>query len=163
MAVTIDAETGDVVDFRGAGQKSGPMKISAGVAGIPPAQPQGHVEARDDQTWAYIGVDPASHIGWRKIYCLDGHWLDVSFIVQNLSAHPIAAQIELIGNFATSRGAGEAPAEVHSGPCHFQAFDVSQAIQPPAAAGQPFLRSDLEPLKPGERMSWTMRWWITPQ
>ena len=171
MQIIIDADTGDVVQFFPAGEKSGPLSLAATLNGFRGARPQGHVESRDDQTWAYIGTDSQQQVGWRKIYCLDGHWLDVSYIAQNLRSHPIFLQIGLAGNFATTHPDSIPPGEVQmtvdsrDGLAHhyyFQAFDVSQAVQRPEAPGHTFLHSDVERLNPGQRMSWTMRWWIGP-
>jgi hypothetical protein len=161
---TLDGQSGDVIGFCNGREGAPVMTIRATLAGLGDARPIGHIEARDAQTWEFVGVDSQAQIGWRKIYTLDGANLDVSYLIENQRNSPVWTRIGLIGDYPTIREGAAPPQEVEMDAgevrYHFMAFDESQETQPAARAGETFLHSDIEPLASGERMSWTMRWWI---
>src|SRR5690606_31887603 len=88
IRVVIDETHGDVL-YWGAPDGSQNLVASPGSAVAvrgadhPTGSTQGYIEKRDDQTWQYIGEDATGQVGWRKIYCLDGHSLLATYIVQN--------------------------------------------------------------------------------
>jgi hypothetical protein len=121
----------------------------------------GYVEARDDQTWQYLGEDDANKIGWRKIYCLNGDDLNISLLSQNRGEARMVC-------FGLSGGNDFEPALVKQipdtehflgrsafGTVQFHGFNENhnQLAMPPF-----LLVADAHLLRPGERISWTMQW-----
>jgi len=110
-------------------------------ARVDPCLPvQGYVEARDDESWQYIGQSGDGRLGWRIVYTLDVDALNVSYIVQNKSDALLVGYVVL-------------PAVQHT---MLQPFNEDNNLNAPAADGS--IRSDEHTLKPGERISFTTRW-----
>jgi hypothetical protein len=113
LRVLLDPHTGDVIFF---GERSpadvdiaasttqpspgtesdaiGSGRFQTLLNGVAPAL-DGYVEARDDQTWEFLGDDPQSHTRWRKIYCLDGDRLMASFLVDNQTGSALPVIVSL--------------------------------------------------------------------
>jgi hypothetical protein len=123
----------------------------------------GYVEARDDQTWQYLGEDIEHQIGWRKIYCLDGDHLNVSMLVQNRRKVPVTIQLALGDSAVPPKRAWVSSeifeTEAYQFILHLQAYNEFHGV---AARPPYFLLSDVHTLKPDERISWTMQWILRP-
>src|ERR1700744_5078587 len=77
LQVVIDSVSGDVVYFGKPDQKLNLLDQPVRIVN------DGYVEARDEQTWQYMGEDAKNHFTWRKIYCLDGDHLNISILCKN--------------------------------------------------------------------------------
>jgi hypothetical protein len=162
--VVIDEQSGDVAFWGPVGSDRNLLLqpgIIARLEDAPDTTIAGYVEKRDDQTWQYIGED-SDGVGWRKIYCLEEESLYVTYIVQNLRKEPRTLRIALRPNFAGMRMSQPGPDTLAGrnafGEVSLLAFNVTR--QP---ATQPsYLLSDEHTLKPGERISFTTEWRLSP-
>lgn len=161
--VVIDEKTGDILFWAPAGATRN-LLPHEGIEALPDQpldqKPDGYVEARDEQTWQYLGED-ASHIAWRKIYSLDGRALHASFLMQNNTTQTLSAiEPRLWAEFASLR------IDTHDGQL-FEGSTSTTAVRVrafversgPASATLPvILVGDKQPLKPGQRISLTTEW-----
>lgn len=185
VRAVIDENSGDLISWGSADGSTDVLHhspIGVWLENIGPAHASGYVEKRDDQTWQFMGEDAAAGIGWRRIYCLEGDRLYVTYLIQNLQKVPLTTVLALTppqppafsaGDHDWSADAFDATTltEPFIG-AHFRAYNehhnVTYAaffpagLQPtPLASAIPFLFSDRHTLKPGERISWTMQWWLS--
>ncbi len=163
--VVISETTGDVI-FWGYADKTRNMVFRRGIyttlSGLPDVPGKGYVEARDEQTWQFLGED-ANHITWRKIYNLDGDHLEVSIMIQNNRPEALDTAINLEGDLPSMR-------IMHHDPEQFDAFGGYGAVSlhgwnvVHSPTSQPvlpiLLQSDVFHLKPMERQSFTSMWML---
>ena len=167
VRVVIDGQTGDVVEWAAVGQvrntAAGRRGIHPVAAGLPDVPAVGSVEARDEQTWQYVGAD-ANGLTWRKIYNLEHDALLVSYVVRNDHSQPVVVTVQVVGDLIALR-VTEHTAEQFAGvgvlgTVSLHGWDVAHAGPPPPL---PILiQSDTFPLKPGERQGYTTEWRLTP-
>ncbi len=170
VVITIDPNSGDVISWKLTGLTTGfeasllievDVRAASVAATTQSARSVGYIEARDDQTWQYIGDDAANGLRWRRIYCLDGDRLNVSSIVQNLRKEPITITQFLHGTMnppGISTGAEQFTATNQMVSVSLHAYN--EFHDQPARSGA-WLCSDTLKLQPGERISWTMTWEAT--
>jgi hypothetical protein len=159
LLVILDERTGDITHFgRMDADRNlllGP--ISPALDDDQPHTPDGYIEKRDDQTWQYLGDDPAG-ISWRKIYCLEGKSLFITYLVENKRPEPLTVRILVNANLGEarieSRTGDRLTAHWGFGSVSFQAFNE----QPPPTPLPPLptiLVGDTRTLKPNDRISFT--------
>jgi hypothetical protein len=172
VRVVIDSSTGDVV-YWGSTDGSTNLLASVGsasaVRGIDSAggAATGYVEKRDDQTWQYIGDDPGRRIRWRKIFCLDGHSLLATYIVENQGTTRLDGLVALripLAEGATARIAQPDLYQITAplGDVELRGFrerPYDRYFDDPVAT----LLSDSFQLRPGERFSFTTEWRMEPR
>jgi len=169
IRIVIDEVDGRIVYWGSAdGQRNllGERGVSIALASLPASAPVGYVEKRDDQTWQYIGEDPQAHVGWRRIYCLEGLSLLATFIVQNTGDQPIDSSMTLRAHLADPGGRRIAQADLFTmqstlGLVSIRGFRETPGMLP-ADAEPATLLSDRFQLQPGERYSFTTEWRIDP-
>src|SRR5262249_22784347 len=98
IRVLIDEKTGDVTYWGSVDGKANFLNstgVTVSFQGDPTTTfTDGYIEKRDDQTWQFMGTD-ASQIRWRKIYCLEGRSLAVTYLIENLRKEPMKSRIAL--------------------------------------------------------------------
>lgn len=163
IRAVISDETGDLTYWGRAGTDRNLLLrpgATAQLAGLPQPSMQGYIEKRDDQTWQFIG-DDSNHIGWRKIYCLEGDSLLISILVQNHHNQPLEATIEFLAPFAGVRivqhERDQFEGRTGLGVIHLQAYNEFPSTAP-ASPLPVVLTSDPHTLKPQERISFTTEW-----
>jgi hypothetical protein len=153
----IDERTGDVTAFGPVGAAG--MRVTAGLwawggavgrDGVLDSASDGYVEARDEQTWQYLGRDAQHAIGWRKVYCLEGDRLYASFLVQNLRTDESITCGVLLSV--------DPPADAG----RVRAFNEVQGLRAPDGVSGGVV-GDVKTLKPGERLSFTTAWELPPK
>jgi hypothetical protein len=161
--IVISESTGDVI-FWGFTGKNRNVLAGRGMyttlSGLPDVPVRGYVEARDEDTWQFIGEDD-NHITWRKIYSLQRDVLLVSIIVQNNRPDLLQTAIKLNGDLPDLN-------IVRHDPEQFDAFGnygtvslhgYNEFHNPDSEPILPtLLQSDTFHLKPAERQSYTMTW-----
>jgi hypothetical protein len=175
LRLLIDTKTGDAISF-GPARGGDPIGIAATRSGaLRPTQ--GYLEARDIETWEYLGNEIGSKISWRKIYCLDGDRLLVTYLIRNEGKVPIDTQIGIAPlPIAATQPASTQPAATQtamswrfegpnsdaivSGSYRIKCFNESIVSAPRPTE---LLRNDARPLAPGEGIAWTMVWTYSPR
>jgi hypothetical protein len=164
--IVISDQTGDVT-FWGYADKARNICYQRGLyttlGSLPDVPPKGYVEARDEDTWQFIGED-ANHITWRKIYSLQKDVLLVSIMIQNNRPSPLDTTVCLNGDLPDLR-------IVQHDTEHFQAFGGYGTVliegwnefhNPTSQPTLPTLvQSDTFHLKVGERQSYTTAWMLS--
>jgi hypothetical protein len=168
IRVVIDESSGDVV-YWGSTDGSQNLLASVGSAsalrGIGGAV-SGYVEKRDDQTWQYIGEGAEGQMGWRKIFCLDGHSLLGTYIVENRGKARLDALIAVRIPLAEGVSTTIAQPDLYQvrssmGPVILRGFrerPYDRYFDDPVAT----LLSDNFQLRPDERFSFTTEWRLEP-
>lgn len=172
LQITLNPTTGDVAYLGAPTGKESFLAAPAGqdllitrIAGHESLAPAGYVEARDEQTWQYIGED--SLLRWRKIYSLDHNRIIATFLVQNISDQPITFSLILSGQPATgwtrqssgpdlttfSRKNPEGADQT----LEFRGFVIRPDSDQPLKTEE-ILRSDEFALPAGARISFTTEW-----
>lgn len=158
LRVVIHERSGDVTYF---GSRDRNVLDEAGARLLllnqRPADPDGYVEKRDDETWQYLG-DTLTGIRWRKIYCLHHNALAVTALIENRTRDPIDTAIALRAAFAGGEVIAQS-ADVHERrfdglTVRLYAFNEGKPEKPDWAT----LVGDYRTLKPGERIGITMEW-----
>ncbi len=164
--VVISDQTGDVT-FWGYADKARNICFRRGMyttlSALPDVPVKGYVEARDDDTWQFIG-DDANHVSWRKIYSLQKDVLLVSIMIENKRPTPLDTAICVNGDLPDLR-------IMQHDPEHFQAFGGYGTVllegwnenhNPTSQPALPTLvQSDTFHLKVGQRQSYTTAWMLS--
>lgn len=165
LRLLIDAATGDALAF---GPLNGRSAIAIAATRNGAIHPmQGYLEARDNQTWEYLGDETQDMVSWRKIYCLDGDRLLVTYLIRNEGKAPIDTQIGIAPLPATTtqsaatqptmgwRALGPNDDLIESASFRIKCFNEAILPVPPMPE---ILHNDPRRLAPGEGIAWTMVW-----
>jgi hypothetical protein len=178
IRVVVDPDRGDVLFF---GMADGSRDALAGArlsiacsatdGTTPTTGPAGFLQARDEQTWEYIGEDQALGSGtvrWRKLYTLDANRLLVSFVLENRGQKPLDGTMVLraigpnVPGHVSENGdvfIEDVPPTTHSGARRISIQIKAYNLSPqPAPASPGLLQSDPFILAPGQRIAWTQVW-----
>jgi len=162
VRAVISENRGDVIYWGSASGKNNLLLQDGIFVGVDsrPVSSSGYIEKRDDQTWQYIGEDADQFI-WRKIYCLEGDNLFVTYILHNRSEETREVRMFVRGQFNSMRIGQRQSALFEArgsrGAVRMQAFNERiDPFEPPALPV--LLVSDARELKPDERISFTTQW-----
>lgn len=171
LRVVIDETTGDVTYWGSADGEFNLLAPPGAVARLEStdAAAVGYIEKRDDQTWQYLGEDEANKLAWRKVYCLEGASLLVTYIVQNTGPASLRSSIVLRAEMPEHAGLRIVQPDLHEvdtdlGRVTLRGFRESpyEGSWPIAEGTSAMLISDDFLLRPGERYSFTTEWRLNP-
>lgn len=157
IRVVIGEESGDVSYWGSTDGKHNLLAAAgarASIEGEPSAPTAGYLEKRDEETWQYLG-EAKGAFAWRKIYCLHGNSLYVSYLVENLHDQPLDLVLTVRADWPTS--ADQPGTRVEHGSASMELFEVT----PAGPSTGSLLRSEPRPTKPHERANFTSEWkWL---
>ncbi len=167
IRLVIDGHSGDASYFgvaEGGGSALGP----AGLAAVRFSQAggaDGYVEKRDEQTWQFYGRDAEGAI-WRKIYCMEGDCVFVTYLIENQSGAGLEDHVLLWVDLDRPTYSVRLPAlleaQTPAGRLTMRGFVQQHDLSPTTASATrravDSMRGDTFTLKPGERASFTMEW-----
>lgn len=171
VRVLIDDTTGDVRYWGDAEGERNLLEAAGAVARLDgmDTPSAGYIEKRDDQTWQYLGEDAFNQVTWRKIYCLEGSSLLVTYIVQNSGIEPLRSSIVLEVALSERSRPRIAQPDLHEvdtelGRLILRGFRESpfegHVWSPQPAVAR--LVSDTFSIRPVERFSFTTEWRVNP-
>lgn len=159
------SETSGNVTYWGSASGGNNLLLPGGIFASVDSRPSssvGYIEKRDDETWQYFG-DDADGFTWRKIYCLQGDNLFVTYILQNRSKETREVRMNVRGEFNSmkilDRTSDRFEGRSRRGTVTMRAFNEKiDPFEPPPLPV--LLVSDTRSLKPDERISFTTQWTV---